>query len=337
MISKIHQIDQKQAGSSNNSIALQNSSCKMLKKMRYHLKKYRLLSHLWSRMLSCLILRRWIILIASEVNNGQPTWHNFAPVFPPSDRSWADPFVWYYKGEYYIFVEELPYATNRGRIACLYLDEQMRVRSHHIVLERPYHLSYPFLFQHENHLYMLPETKGNCTIELYRCVSFPNDWVPAKTLISDILAVDSTLIKVNNKWWLFTYVSDLKNNGSDSLRLYYADNPLSSSWTPHPQNPIKKDIKCLRPAGRIFLRNGELIRPAQDCSIRYGYAINFNRITRLTELEYEEVYESTIKPPPKTNIRATHTWNENKGLYATDALLYEWKLDIGKGSASRQR
>ena len=88
---------------------------------------------------------------------------------------------------------------------------------------------------------------------------------------------------------------------------------------PHPLNPIVKDIHSARPAGRIFLHNGSLIRPSQDCSVRYGYAINFNRIITLTETDYAETCEQIFKPPLKGPILATHTFNNMAGLTVIDA------------------
>ena len=44
------------------------------------------------------------------------------------------------------------------------------------VLERDHHLSYPFLFEHEGVLYMVPETAQAGTVELYRCTEFPLRW-----------------------------------------------------------------------------------------------------------------------------------------------------------------
>jgi hypothetical protein len=306
----------------------------MKNKIRFWMKSSRLISGLWNWAWSHLFFRQWIVLATSELNESRPLWDNFSPIVPPPDRFWADPFVWVYEGIFFIFVEEFLYETGRGRIACLSLDKQLKPVSISVALERPYHLSYPFLFEHENQLYMLPETKGNFAIELYQCKSFPCEWVFIKTLKANVSAVDSTLLESNGKWWLFTCLTDRNNSGLDALYLYYADQPTSEQWISHPQNPIVKDLKFARPAGRIFLRNGDFIRPSQDCSLLYGRAINFSRITMLTESKYEEIHESTLRPPRMTNILATHTWNESKDLRVTDALLYWLRLQTGKSVVS---
>ena len=165
---------------------------------------------------------------------------------------------------------------------------------------------------------MIPETGENNAVELYHCTHFPHQWRFEKTLISNAHAVDATLVKAQDKWWLFANFIE-KGSTWDTLNLYYADHPLSDQWTPHPLNPIVKDIHSARPAGRIFLHNDGLIRPSQDCSIRYGYAINFNRIITLTKTDYAETCEQIFKPPLEGPILATHTFNSMAGLTVIDA------------------
>jgi hypothetical protein len=287
--------------------------------LKSKLTKPHLLFRIWKKIRSYFFLDQWNVLIAPSTGYKSLSWTDFKPFIPPLDRSWADPFIWVQENRYYVFIEELLYSTNRGRIICLTLDEEMNILSNQVVLERPYHLSYPFLFEYEGQLYMIPETGNNNGIELYRCTHFPGQWEFSKTLISNIYAVDSTLLKTEAKWWLFANIKEEGGSSWDTLHLYYADHPLSDQWMPHPLNPIVKDIHSARPAGRIFLHNGNLIRPSQDCSARYGYATNFNRIVTLSETDYAEICEHTFKPPGKSKVLATHTFNDVAGLTVIDA------------------
>jgi len=282
-----------------------------------------LLQRIWKKIRSLFILDQWIILIAPSTGYKFLSWSDFKPIIPPFDRFWADPFVWMHDDRYYIFIEEVLYSTYRGRIVCLALDKDMNILSNQVVLERPYHLSYPFLFKHEGQLYMVPETKENNGVELYRCTHFPDQWEFVKTLIDNVRARDATLLEASGKWWLFTNIQETGGLSWDNLHLYYTDRPISGQWTPHPHNPIVKDIHSARPAGRIFSYDNTLIRPSQDCSVRYGYAINFNRIATLTETDYVETTERAFKPPDKGRFLATHTFNEMAGLTAIDAI-HRW-------------
>jgi hypothetical protein len=292
----------------------------MKKDLRSSLTKPPLVQRTWERILSFFFLKQWVILVTKEMRYGSSSWDHFTPLIPPPDRLWADPFVWIHQGNYYIFFEERLFSSKKAHIACMTLDPQLNCVDQRVVLERHYHVSYPFLFEHEGQLYMLPETEKNRSIELYRCQNFPHQWVFVRTLVSEIGAVDPTLLQANGKWWLF---ANIREGGKtwDTLHLFYADDFLSGSWTPHPRNPIVKDIRSARPAGRIFQHEGQLIRPSQDCSVRYGYAINFNRISALTETDYSEINQGCLEPPLRKSILGTHTWNESGGLTVIDALI----------------
>lgn len=290
------------------------------------LAKPHLFQRIWKRIRFYFVVDQWVIFVAPSAGYKSLSWKNFKSLIPPIDRFWADPFVWFHENKHYVFVEEVLYSTHRGRIVCLTLDDEMNIQSNQIVLEKPYHLSYPFLFKHESQLYMLPETAGNNSAELYRCTHFPDQWAFEKTLMNNIHALDATLLEAHGKWWLFAYVPEENGTRWETLRLFYADHPLSGQWTPHPRNPIVKDVHSARPAGRILSDNGMLIRPSQDCSTRYGYAINFNRIITLTETDYAESREHTFKPPQNTSIYATHTYNDMAGLTVVDAILRRRKF-----------
>ncbi len=68
---------------------------------------------------------------------------------PPKDSFLADPFVIARDGKNYVFVEEYPYREGKGVISVLEIDPDGRIGTVQRVLERPYHLSYPFVFEHE--------------------------------------------------------------------------------------------------------------------------------------------------------------------------------------------
>ncbi len=291
-----------------------------VKKAAIWLRKPRLFHRILRKLIKTVFFEQWVLLFSTE----GARWRDFIPLFPPRDRIWADPFLWKKGGKVFVFYEEQFLDTSRGRISCVEMDG-VHPLAHFTVLERPYHLSYPFLFEYNSQLYMLPESKENRQIELYRCRRFPDDWVFERVLMPDVEAVDSTLVKFNGKWWLFTTLSSKDGSNRKEISLFFADSPLSAAWHAHPKNPIVQDVRNARSAGRIFMRNGDLIRPAQDCSIRYGYATNFNRILMLTEENYEERLLFTFKPHFFSRYYATHTWNEAGDARVIDAQMWRVK------------
>ena len=90
-------------------------------------------------------------------------------------------------------------------------------------------------------------------------------------------------------------------------------------------------------AGRIFERAGDLIRPAQDCSQRYGYALVFNRIDVLTDDEYRETPVGRVEPDWFPGLVATHTYNFGSDVEVIDGkrLVPRGPFDTGRAARSR--
>lgn len=280
----------------------------------------RILRRLNKEFSSRFFLDQWVIMTAKGAGYDSLDWSALRPLVPEKDRYWADPFIVQKQNRYYVFIEEKIYAAGLGHIACLTLDQEGNLLTNQVVLERPYHLSYPFVFEQRGETYMIPETAGNRTVELYRCVRFPDQWEFVGNLMTGIYAVDATLFEYENKFWLFANVKTEGGSSLNALHLFYADDPLSSKWTPHPRNPVVRDLRSARPAGRIFSQDGKLIRPSQDSSRRYGYAIQFNRIVKLNENEYSEGRESTFAPRGGKTI-ASHTFNQAGDMTVIDAII----------------
>ena len=122
------------------------------------------------------------------------------------------------------------------------------------------------------------------------------------------------------KWWLFASIPVSGAGTSGELHLFYADSPLGP-WTPHRANPVKSDVRSARPAGRIFERDGQFYRPAQDCSRRYGYAVSINRIVQLNPDFYREVEVDKLVPNGKPDVAGVHTLNMADDMTVIDCLV----------------
>jgi hypothetical protein len=240
------------------------------------------------------------------------------PIIPPKDRFWADPFAVRKEGGYYVFFEERPSVTKKGFLSVLEIDDAGLVGEPTKVLERDYHLSYPFVFDWDGHYFMVPESAANKTVDLYRATQFPYRWELDCALLKDVNAVDATIHRFENRWWMFVNIALPGASSCDELHIYHADSPRGP-WLPHRRNPLKSDARNSRPAGRIFMHGGDLYRPAQDCSVRYGGSIVINKIVRLDLNGFDEVEVSTILPEWQPNLVATHTINRVDRLTVMDA------------------
>lgn len=279
----------------------------------------RLAAKLWRKLLC---REQWFLwLEIPAAGSIVPDQQRVKAIYPPSDRFWADPFVRSTPDGHYLFVEELSFATGKGHIAVLEVSHDGRLRSARTVLERPYHLSYPFLFEWHGALYMLPESGENRTVELYRCTHFPDQWVPDRVLLSDIRSADATLIEYEGVWWMFVTQATQRQSLNEHLYLYRAETPLGP-FEPHANNPVKSNVRGTRPAGAMFWHEGSLYRPTQDCSRVYGEAVVLQRVDELSESSFRETEVAYIAPDQRSQVRRMHTLNSTTGLRVMDVLRW---------------
>jgi hypothetical protein len=283
---------------------------------------------LWSKIKSKIWktfnFEQWILLYAFGNDNPSTSIYRYKRIMPPKDRYWADPCVVYENGKHYVFFEEVIYTKEqeRGHICVTEISKDGTIADPVIVLKEPYHLSYPFLFEHNGQYYLIPESQENSAIQLYQAVNFPYEWEFKQNLMENVRAVDATLLYKDNKFWLFANIQELEGVSScEELFLFSAPDLFSGKWESHPCNPVISDVKTSRPAGRIFYHNNKLYRPSQDCSVRYGYSTIINEISVLNEKEYKEKRVSAIIPCWENDVLGTHTLSSDNGLSVIDAII----------------
>jgi hypothetical protein len=218
--------------------------------------------------------------------------HN--PVLVPSQvtdrpaRALADPFLFRTHDLWYLFFEVISRGTEQGDIGYATSKDGKSWEYQKIVLDEEFHLSYPYVFEHEGQYYMIPETRAKKGIRLYRAESFPEKWHFERELIPGNYA-DSSIVNYEGKWWIFTCRVPYTLHG------YYADT-LLGPWHPHGDNPLHWYRKTMgRPGGRLVVSNGKLIRYAQDSEGGYGHQLRAFVVDKLTADEFEE-HEAETSP-----------------------------------------
>ena len=204
----------------------------------------------------------------------------------------ADPFLFFENSQWYLFFEVLNKDTNHGDIALATSNDGFHWTYEQVVLDEPFHLSYPYVFKWQNDYYMIPETKQANSVRLYKSVEFPYKWTFESTLIDGVGGLDSSIFYYDGKWWMFT-----SPGLNRILDLYYAEN-LKGPWTRHPESPIvASDASLARSGGRSFVfDNNRIIRIAQKSDVVYGQQVRAFEVDTLTEDQYEEheILESPI-------------------------------------------
>jgi hypothetical protein len=267
-------------------------------------------------------LRQWFLLCgrADQRSLLAPRPDTLHKLFPSADRAWADPFLWKRGDDYYVFCEEWLYSEPHAHIAVMQVSaEGLPLSSSAPVLQLDHHLSYPFLFEHEGVLHMLPEGGQGRSVDVYECEAFPDRWRKRATLMKDLHYADATLCEHAGKWWLFIGIKRGLLSFNRDLFVFWADTPLSNQWRAHPGNPILRALTGARPAGRMFKLDGKLFRPSQNCLVRYGYSLKLNEITVLDTRHYEERLVKEVTPDWEKDIRANHHIDWHAGLVVMDA------------------
>lgn len=196
----------------------------------------------------------------------------------------ADPFMIPAHDIWYMFFEVMHQQTGRGEIGLATSHEGLSWTYQQIVLTESFHLSYPYVFEWDGGYYMVPETLEAGEIRLYRAQSFPTDWVCLGPLIKGEWA-DPSIFRFDDRWWMFACSTPHQH---DQVHLYFADE-LLGPWREHPRSPIVESNKQnARPAGRVIVVDGKIVRFSQDCIPNYGTRVRAFEISRLTTTDYEE-------------------------------------------------
>lgn len=210
------------------------------------------------------------------------------------DRYFADGFMTREQERLLLLFESYDYRQRKASIASSWFSEREAIFSPPVtILEEAWHLSYPFMLRHEGDIYCIPESLRHGAIELYRFDFVNHKLVHERTLVSGIAAADPTLVFHQNHWYLFFTPAHATNV---ELHIWHADT-LSGPFSPHELNPVKADISNARPAGSFFTLDGNLYRPAQDCSQTYGGRITINEVKILSEEAFLEMPVSVLEPP----------------------------------------
>lgn len=199
----------------------------------------------------------------------------------------ADPFLFIHNGELYLFYEHQDkWVGGKGRI-CMRKTKDLQVWSQEFnVLEEPFHLSFPNIFEEDGKIYMLPETGGGNFVGLYEPISEDlTKWKRCSVLIDDSSKwYDSTICKVGDYYYLFTG----HDNEIEQVQHLFVSSRIDGPYKEHPMSPIAIGRDRGRNAGQVFFYNGSYYRPVQVCDNSYGEQVNIMRIDEISPTDYKE-------------------------------------------------
>lgn len=254
----------------------------------------------------------------------------------PTDFTWiknhqhneyrADPAGWFDGKKLRFFFEYYNYCKPRGVLHTITAQGSSKLQTNQaesIALKADMHLAFPFVFDHQNKLYCIPETSDNNRIELYDWDETSQKFNLSCTLIENLRAVDVVAFRHTDYWWLFFTSKDRSNY---ELHAWYSSE-LTGPYKPHALNPIKTDARSARPAGAVFYFQGKLIRPAQNCVPYSGRSIVLNEIEDLSPTTFRETMIKEILPTWNPKFKdGIHTLNFAGPFLIVDAKRHGFVL-----------
>jgi folate-dependent phosphoribosylglycinamide formyltransferase PurN len=264
----------------------------------------------------------WRIMIAINNNNEvEKSLWRYKYIDIPTKGDVADPFVVYKDNKYIIYFEEW-HQIRKGFISCVEIDQKGNVINYYPkVISSDYHYSFPSTYEEDGQLYIIPETSDACKIEIYLCEKFPDKFSLYAEILVGKTCYDPHIYKKDGIYYLFVNIKEHESISSYEECFLYTSINIKGPWIQHRQSPIMSDVSNARPAGSILNLNGELYRISQNCEIRYGYSITFNKIIKINENEYKEEKTSEILPFFKKNIIGVHTYNYSNGCNVIDVCV----------------
>ena len=257
---------------------------------------------------------KWDLGIAFEAEGHRydaSEW-NFHIIKAPKDRWFADPFILDVTDTVIIvLVEEFSYRINRGRLAKLIIDkETFQLKSMKIVLDLNTHLSFPAILRDGTDIYIYPENSASGSSMLYKYNS-EDDSVSVIKQLSNQPLTDAIITKIDDSSYIFT--TEIPTQNGNKLSIYTALDDMESYKLI--QNITLLD-NTARSAGDIFVDNGKIVRPAQNCNGGYGVGLVFQEIIKDSKGDF--VLKELFRRKPIKNYIGMHTYNQYKGCYVVD-------------------
>jgi len=243
----------------------------------------------------------------------------------------ADPFIIHTGDTWYMFFETLVKDTNKGVISLATSADGLSWAYQRVLLEEPFHLSYPYVFAWNQTYYMIPESAQAQSVRLYKATDFPTSWVFQVELLQGVHR-DPSIFRHDGMWWMFTETS---HDRRGTLRLYLADQ-LTGPWREHPQSPVVDgNPHITRPGGRVIESAGSVYRVTQDVYPDYGIQLFAFEIVELTSTTYREVQvgDSAILKGQKTGALAdrihhmdAYQLSDGQWIAAIDHSRRRWQI-----------
>jgi len=171
-----------------------------------------------------------------------------------------------------------------------------------VVLNTGTHISFPYIFQSNTDIYMIPESQDNA-IRLYKAYNFPKDWRCISTLINPGFNTgDSIAFQWKDRWWLLS--------GTNRDLFAYHSESIEGPWNAHSENPILTETSTARPAGSPIVYENKIQLFLQNSSPIYGSEVYTYVLKTLSPNKFE--FSCSSKSPLLTGSENLLGWNSGR-------------------------
>ncbi len=223
----------------------------------------------------------WKILYKEKTSN------SYSQLLGEPGFWYADPFLFRYQNELFLFSEAFYKPNQIGHIAVSKFENgSFSVPT--VIIRTRYHKSYPCVFALDNRVFMVPETSQNGTLELWESRGSMFRWEKRGDLLTDVFLEDSTVYVDNEDVYLFSY------EGRNVYKTHVFKVDINQITVTEIENILHQENNK-RPAGRLFTKMGKLFRPVQNNVNCYGESILLNEVKSIVPFQEEFVTEIRAK------------------------------------------
>jgi hypothetical protein len=239
--------------------------------------------------------RRWKEHFSVHIVN--PVNQTTRAIPSPVNGYYTEPFIWIRDGRTWLFMQEFQYLQNKGRLVVMELSPECTPVSVRPLTFPQFHgrmecqASFPFVFEINGTMHMIPETTDRRSVDLYVCETWPYIWRLKRRLLFDLDAAGTMTFFHKGYWWLFTSVKDANDNRH--LEIYFTESLEKGELKPHPQNltrPYADQRSGMgRNAGYLApVSSDRICRLTQNSTARNREGVAAMVITHLTQADFRE-------------------------------------------------
>ncbi len=237
---------------------------------------------------------------------------------------YADPFLFEWEGDTYLFAEYVSFRRRRGTIAYAKFDPAIGTfGKFHEIIREDYHLSYPLVFMHNREIYMMPEANESHALYVYKAVKFPEEWEKHAVLMDDIRLVDTTPFFDHGSMYAITKKNDTPQDPMMLLRI----DP--DTWKVTDAKIVTDDVSISRPGGHVYALGGQTYMVTQDCEKDYGTALNILSFSveedgTLSYRPEKKITADDVRVKEVEHLSGIHTYNFSSQWEVIDFKYKKW-------------